>query len=105
MATLTWFFDGLNPRNRLRLDFNTASDKIDFNVQAGGKAAIRAEALVVVQVQAGAGADVRTAHGLLRRNAEAVHHALGIGDGRERECGGPQQQAGLEAGHENIPRV
>ncbi len=36
----------LNPRNRLRLDFNTASDKIDFNVQAGGKAASRDPILV-----------------------------------------------------------
>lgn len=31
----------LSPRQRLRLDFSTANDRIDFTVQAGGKAASR----------------------------------------------------------------
>ena len=33
--------EGLRSRQRLRLDFSTANDRIDFTVQAGGKAASR----------------------------------------------------------------
>jgi hypothetical protein len=70
--------------------------------EAAGQAAIRAEALIVVQVHAGAGADIEPAHGLLGREAEAVHHRLGIRGRGSARAAAPSRRVVLKRVMENI---